>query len=51
MEEIGKYLQVVNDNILIVIVLIIFFTTLFMVGVKISKWLYKMFKKYVLIKF
>jgi hypothetical protein len=48
MEEIGKYLQVINDNIFIVIVLIIFFTSLFMVGVKIGKWLYRMFKKYCL---
>ena len=46
MEEIGKYLQVINDNIFIVIVLIIFLTSCLMVGVKIGKWLYKQFKKY-----
>jgi hypothetical protein len=48
MEEIGKYLQVINDNIFIVIVLIIFFTSCLMIGVKIGKWLYRMFKKYCL---
>jgi len=48
MEEIGKCLQVVNDNIFIVIVLIIFFASCLMIGVKIGKWLYKQFKKYCL---
>jgi hypothetical protein len=48
MEEIGKYLQVINDNIFIVIVLIIFFTSCLMIGIEIGKWLYRIFKKYCL---
>jgi hypothetical protein len=55
MEEIEKYLQVINEIILsvllklvVMIVLIIFFTSCLMIGIKIGKWLYKLFKKYCL---
>lgn len=41
MEEILNYLKVINDNIFIVIVLYIFFTSCLIVGFKIGKWLYR----------
>ena len=48
MNEIEEYLKVINDNIFIVIVLLLFIITGVMITINIGKWLIKIFKKYCL---
>ncbi len=48
MNELGEYLKVINDNIISVVLLLIFIITGVMIAINIGKWLIKMFKKYCL---